>query len=113
MAKLHGGVGLSDEQMYEVYKIRKSEKQKDTNKYLLRKYGITLECKMRMLKKQGDRCKICQKYFVTPDYAHVDHCHTTGKVRGLLCVVCNTRLAWAEIHYKDIVAYLNGEEKSQ
>jgi hypothetical protein len=41
---------------------------------------------------QDDRCAICR----TPDAAgrrwHVDHCHATGKVRGLLCSACNLTL---------------------
>lgn len=42
-----------------------------------------------MLEKQGGACAIC----VLPlTKHHIDHCHTTGKVRGLLCHRCNTRL---------------------
>ena len=57
-------------------------------------YGITLDDYYSMLKRQGDGCGICKektpggrtKFFV------VDHCHTTGKVRGLLCTKCNRGL---------------------
>jgi hypothetical protein len=36
---------------------------------------------------QNNQCAICKEKFAkTP---HVDHCHTTGKVRGLLCWQCN------------------------
>ncbi|WP_442942261.1 endonuclease VII domain-containing protein [Nonomuraea sp. NBC_00507] len=43
-----------------------------------------------MLEAQGGACAACRR--VTDQNLHVDHCHTTGKVRGLLCVGCNTAL---------------------
>lgn len=52
-------------------------------------YGITLEQWDRMLLRQGGRCAICEQ--PCPDL-HVDHCHATGKIRGLLCGSCNNGL---------------------
>jgi hypothetical protein len=52
-------------------------------------YGITIEQKEEMSKAQGGKCKICG---VLMTCAHVDHNHTTGKVRGLLCYRCNHAL---------------------
>ena len=41
----------------------------------------------KLIKKQNNKCKICNNIF---DKApHVDHCHTTGKIRGMLCKNCN------------------------
>ena len=57
-----------------------------------RKFGITLEDYNRMLKSQNNRCAICNRKSNNHRlYKHldVDHCHTTGKVRGLLCHGCN------------------------
>lgn len=46
-----------------------------------------------LLAKQDERCAICGRPFVkTP---HVDHCHKTKIVRGLLCVRCNFLLGYA------------------
>ena len=39
---------------------------------------------------QDNRCAICGAMPKKPLF--VDHCHVTGKVRGLLCVSCNTAL---------------------
>lgn len=57
----------------------------------LRVYGITSKDYDRMSEKQGGVCAICKK----PEKSKngrlcVDHCHLTGKVRGLLCGNCNT-----------------------
>ena len=60
---------------------------------LKRKYGLTIEQWQKMFNEQNGRCKICQKHqskLKSP--LCVDHDHTTGKVRGLLCPSCNHRL---------------------
>lgn len=53
------------------------------------KYGITIEQYDAMLEAQGGVCAICS----TPDpegqRLGVDHCHTTGQIRDLLCTRCN------------------------
>jgi hypothetical protein len=60
------------------------------NGRLLRTYGITLQDRDDLLRKQNNKCAICRKTFTkTP---HVDHDHQTGKVRGLLCMPCNLAL---------------------
>ncbi len=56
--------------------------------HLKRFYGITPEDYNAMLKAQGNKCALCLREVKL----HVDHCHTTMKVRGLLCVKCNTSL---------------------
>ncbi len=56
---------------------------------LKRKYGITIEQFNDMLLAQGGTCAICKQ----PSHnrkMHVDHCHKTGAVRGILCAMCNT-----------------------
>ena len=60
--------------------------------YLFRKkYGITLPEYNNMLDSQSGMCKICNSDKAGGRYGrfHVDHCHNTGKVRGLLCHNCN------------------------
>lgn len=53
------------------------------------KYGITLAQKEEMFARQIGECATCQFVFKSVSSAHVDHCHTSGKVRGLLCSSCN------------------------
>lgn len=60
----------------------------DRNKYLLKKYGITLADYNDILNAQNGRCAICLCKPRTKNLA-VDHNHGTGEVRGLLCYRCN------------------------
>jgi len=55
----------------------------------LRKYGITLQDFYALKDKQNNKCAICDKQFIDTKQTCVDHCHTTKKVRGLLCHDCN------------------------
>lgn len=52
-------------------------------------YGITGDQYDQMLEQRGRLCPICGD---PNDAPHVDHCHKTGKVRGLLCRRCNLAL---------------------
>jgi hypothetical protein len=72
--------------------------------FLKSTYGLTWEQYMCMFEKQAGGCAICKSPISshnTPDImfpvAHVDHCHNTGKIRGLLCQACNKGIG----HLKD------------
>jgi len=64
------------------------------------KYGITLDDYRDMLKKQGGKCAVCGSEIGGRDkwggfkILAIDHNHTTGKVRGLLCSSCNTSIGF-------------------
>jgi Recombination endonuclease VII len=83
---------------YEKNKDRKRELSKEykhikKDKDLKSTYGISLEDYNQMLAEQSNCCKICgtHKDNVKRTLC-VDHCHITGKVRGLLCDTCNRSL---------------------
>lgn len=59
-----------------------------------RKFGISFSEYHALLKAQGYRCEICRCKLESSRYTKfaVDHCHKTGKLRGLLCTNCNTGL---------------------
>lgn len=70
-------------------------------------FGISIEEYNQMLFKHDNKCAICSK----PEIAKfkgkikalaVDHCHETGKIRGLLCSGCNTALG----KFKDSIELL-------
>jgi len=65
---------------------------------LKKKYGMTHEDYEKMLSSQNHRCAICGKNesCSAKRRLHVDHDHSTGKIRGLLCSNCNTVLAHAK-----------------
>ena len=70
---------------------------------LKRRYGITVEDYENLLKQQHFGCAICgTPSCKTGRNFAVDHCHETGKVRGLLCAGCNQGLG----NFKDDVGYL-------
>ena len=54
------------------------------------RYGIGVEDYEEMYKNQKGKCAICKKK--EKKNLDVDHCHATGKIRGLLCRNCNTAL---------------------
>jgi hypothetical protein len=59
-----------------------------------RTLGITKEELFRLELKAEGKCQICFKALTSERYSRmaVDHCHSTGKIRGILCVKCNTAL---------------------
>lgn len=62
------------------------------------KYGITEEELILIFEKQQGKCAICQIEIGLHDKnSHVDHCHVSKNVRGILCAACNKGLG----HYKD------------
>jgi hypothetical protein len=63
--------------------------------WLKKKFGITVEDYNVMLARQGGFCAICGAVDKARHLA-VDHCHKTGKVRGLLCSKCNTAIGSLE-----------------
>jgi hypothetical protein len=69
----------------------------DKNYNLLKKFGITIDQYDRLLEEQRGVCAICKREEVKAKQGvimalAVDHCHKTGKVRGLLCNSCNLAL---------------------
>ena len=53
--------------------------------HLTRRYGIGTSEVQALIERQGGRCAICGRE--GPE--HVDHDHTTGRIRGVLCFNCN------------------------
>jgi hypothetical protein len=72
------------------YRENKHVRDASRAQQLRAKFGLTPEQVEAMAETQGQACASCARPFKTPKQRHVDHCHTTGKVRGLLCHGCNT-----------------------
>lgn len=59
---------------------------------LMKRYGITAQQYDGLNEAQEGKCAICGKTCTTGNRLAVDHDHTSGKVRGLLCLNCNQGL---------------------
>ena len=81
----------------------REDRKKNPNKYrnmdLVKNFGVTLEEYNQYLETQNGVCAICGSSETVvdnrtkrPRSLAVDHCHTTKKVRGLLCMGCNQGL---------------------
>lgn len=69
-------------------------------------YGITRADYLELLEHQGG-CAICgAAESGTTKHFHVDHCHVSHKIRGLLCNSCNGKLGWFERYAVETLAYL-------
>ena len=72
-------------------------KKQNTRARLKRRYGITEFDWLKMYEEQGGKCLMSNCTFISHDKWWeqtqggfcVDHCHKTGKIRGLLCAECN------------------------
>lgn len=80
----------------------------EEDRWLRRKYGIDSNQYNEMRASQNDVCAVCCKEETSYDARSsgirrlsVDHCHKTGKVRGLLCRGCNTMIGLIEKHSND------------
>lgn len=66
----------------------KADPSKRRQYWIKHAYGVTDESAL------GTSCRICSS---TEGELHIDHCHTTGVVRGVLCRKCNIGLG----HFRD------------
>jgi hypothetical protein len=71
----------------------KYDPEKYRDYFLRRRYGVTAAEFDALFGAQGGRCAICPAEVGPSGSAlAVDHCHSTGKVRGILCANCNNGL---------------------
>lgn len=71
------------------------------NSVLKTTHGITIKQYEDLATKQGNCCAICKKKVIT---LQVDHCHKSGKIRGLLCGHCNTGLGFFKDNSKSLAS---------
>lgn len=73
---------------------KEARREYSRRKQVESKYGVSYETLEDMLDKQGGVCGICgvELTFHPKATACVDHCHSTGDVRGILCRKCNAAI---------------------
>jgi hypothetical protein len=90
-------------------------KIKDFEADLMKNYGITIQKYQQMLVEQKGCCAICGKHESSfKRRLHIDHDHTTGQVRALLCTRCNPGLGYFEDSVEKLemaITYLNKFKK--
>lgn len=81
-------------------------------------YGVSKKRYVHMMKRQDGKCLICGMVSTNPwmkDHLpidlFVDHCHTTGKVRGLLCHFCNAGLGFFRDNVENLANAINYLQK--
>jgi len=68
--------------------VREYEKKFHKERRLKYEYGLTVDDFNKMLEDSEGKCAICER----ESKLVIDHCHSSGKVRGLLCQTCNKGL---------------------
>jgi hypothetical protein len=74
------------------------------------RYGLTTADYDALMVKQNQMCALCGGSMQRPV---IDHCHQTGKIRGIICHTCNIKLpvvedmGWVMLAW----AYLEGESE--
>jgi hypothetical protein len=87
---------------------------KNKDQLLRSKFGLTLADYEAMLEAQGGVCAICLRPERKENKSlNVDHCHSTGIVRGLLCGPCNTGLGMFSDDPERIMAAISYLEEGE
>jgi Recombination endonuclease VII len=90
--------------------------------YVMHKYSMSIADLEGILRRRDERCAICRKLWTQCvsakrvrhearflQYLYVDHDHSPGKIRGLLCNGCNTAIGMFDedpTHFEGAAAYL-------
>lgn len=96
------------------YAASKAVVTNNRRKMLKSKWGMEPADFDRMLAEQGGACAVCSGPTKAGHHYCIDHCHTTGKIRGLLCHDCNMgigKLGDTAASVAKALAYLNEFEQ--
>ena len=88
-------------------RLKPPTEQQRRHWFLRSHYRISLEQFNLLLDTQGHACAICGEPPKAGRYLEVDHCHTTGRVRALLCGSCNSKVG----AYESIRGFILSAEK--
>ena len=97
------------------YARKTYDPEKQREKLYIRRYGITIKDYNEMYISQDGKCAICEKEKTIKNNFYVDHCHKTKKVRGLLCMRCNSGIGYFkddESLMKKAIVYLKNSTKN-
>ena len=90
------------------YRLYPSQSKEDKRRHTIKhNYGLSWDSYLALLEKQNSCCAICGVRENADKSLDIDHDHTTGKVRGLLCGHCNRGLG----NFKDSTELLENAVK--
>ena len=72
-----------------------------------KRYAIDFHDWALMYERQSGRCGVCENVLTFDRMTHVDHDHTTGRVRGLLCHRCNILSGYLDTVRGDKIAFVH------
>lgn len=111
-------IKVKDRLRQEKRKLDPGYKQARRSKFLWKTYQITQHDFDELLAVQGGGCALCGAYTDPNKFnLHVDHCHVTGRIRGILCHQCNWYLGKVDAdpdllrriaHYRETANPFNG-----
>ena len=102
-------------EQYRNYNRKRRIKYKNIHKRIanLKTFGLTIEDYDTMLKAQNKQCAICGTMQCTSGKRMaIDHCHLTGRIRGLLCLRCNQAIGKFNDNYfllQQAADYVSGQ----
>lgn len=88
-------------------KYRSANRKSIRLKNRVSRYSISFQYLQEIWDRQDGACAICGVKFKSIDHCKIDHDHSTGLVRGLLCGSCNTGIGL----FKDDINLLSGAIK--
>lgn len=94
---------------------REKVKARNRSLALKRKYGISVDEYNELLRKANNKCEICGSDGSNGHHGKlcVDHCHDTGRIRGILCDPCNKKLGNAGDSVDSIMTLLKYLQKHE
>ncbi len=75
---------------------RQASWQPGYRRFTMTKHGVPKALKDQILALQGGVCAVCGTAEPGEKGWHLDHCHATNNVRGVLCKHCNLMLGWSK-----------------
>lgn len=82
-------------------RVRPDTREQKRKWQLMSRYRITPDHVELLRQEQKDACPLCDRSFSDLGRFHVDHCHNSNEVRGLLCHRCNIRLGgWDDLAWR-------------
>lgn len=105
---INGRCVLCQRQFDEMYGRKPEIREKIRAKTKIRHYNLSSDQFKLLMKNQNEKCATCGLSFglSRDDCPHVDHNHSTNKVRGLLCGKCNVALGYAKENINTLKAMI-------